>query len=35
MLAGRTQYNQDFLCMFQQPADRLFSIELLDEMNRF
>ena len=25
----------DFLCLFQQPADRLFTIEMLDEMNRF
>ncbi|MSV32868.1 MAG: hypothetical protein EXQ57_10140 [Bryobacterales bacterium] len=33
--ADEVKYNQDFLCMFQQPADRLFSIELLDEMNRF
>ena len=33
--ADEVKYNQDFLCMFQQPADRLFSIEMLDEMNRF
>ena len=27
--------NQDYLCLFQQPADRLFTIEMLEEMNKF
>ena len=32
--ADEVKYSQDFLCEFTQPADRLFTIEMLDEMNR-
>ena len=32
--AGEVNYWQNFLCEFTQPADRLFTIEMLDEMAR-
>ena len=28
------EYSQDFLREFTQPADRLFTVEMLDEMTR-
>jgi len=28
------KYAQDFLCEFRQPADRLFTAEMLDRMTR-
>ena len=32
--ADEVKYSQDFLCEFTQPADRLFTVEMLDEMTR-
>ena len=32
--ADEVKYRQDFLCEFTQPADRLFTVEMLDEMTR-
>ena len=32
--ADEVKYGQDFLCEFLQPADRLFTVEMLDEMTR-
>ena len=33
--ADEVKYSQDFDCLFKQPADRLFTIEMLEEMNKF
>ena len=30
--ADEVKYSQDFLCEFTQPADLLFTVEMLDEM---
>jgi hypothetical protein len=32
--ADEVKYGQDFLCEFLQPADRLFTVEMLDRMTR-
>ena len=33
--ADEVKYSQDFDCLFKQPAGRLFTIEMLEEMNKF
>ena len=30
--AGEVKYRRDFLCEFTQPADRLFTVEMIDNM---